>query len=129
MSNAPGVASQFKYTVDKRVNQGFTVFQSEAGWQARSAQIRTNEEANADEEADADFKHGFTSADLAGFANLDRKFKYIADRGLVHANAEIDWVGNPAAFSIFTEAFMTRLAKFWGTIYLITIISTFKMNT
>jgi hypothetical protein len=30
-SNAPGVASQFKYIVDKRVSQGFTVFQSEAG--------------------------------------------------------------------------------------------------
>src|SRR5258708_9490536 len=37
-SNAPGVASQFEYTVDKRVEQGFTVFQSEPGWQARSAQ-------------------------------------------------------------------------------------------
>lgn len=36
-SNAPGIASQFKYVVDKRVDQGFTVFQSEAGWQARSA--------------------------------------------------------------------------------------------
>jgi hypothetical protein len=116
-SNAPGVASQFKYTVDKRVNQGFTVFQSEPGWQARSAQIRINEEGIADEEADADFKHGFVSADLAGFANLDRKFKYIADQGLVHANAEICWVGDPAAFPIFTEAFMTRLARYWVARY------------
>ena len=32
-SNAPGVASQFKYTVDKRVSQGFTVYQSEPIWQ------------------------------------------------------------------------------------------------
>jgi hypothetical protein len=112
-SNASGVISQFKYTVDKRVSQGFTVFQSEPGWQARSAQIRITDEATADEEADADFKHGFTSADLAGFANLDRKFKYIADPGLVHANAEICWVGDPAGFPIFTEAFMTRLAKYW----------------
>ena len=116
-SNAPGVASQFKYTVDKRVKQGFTVFQSEAGWQARSAQIRITDEANADEEADADFKHGFTRADLAGFANLDRKFKYIADHGLVHANAEICWVGDPAGFPIFTEAYMTRLARYWVARY------------
>jgi hypothetical protein len=116
-SNSPGVASQFKYTVDKRVTQGFTVFQSEPGWQARSAQIRINQEAIADEEADADFKHGFTSADLAGFANLDRKFKYIADQGLVHANAAIGWVGDPAAFPIFTETFMARLARYWVARY------------
>jgi hypothetical protein len=116
-SNAPGVASQFKFTVDKRVEQGFTVFQSEAGWQARSAQIRITDEANADEEADADFKHGFTRADLAGFANLDRKFKYIADQGLVHANAEICWVGDPAGFPILTEALMARLAKYWVARY------------
>ena len=32
-SNAPDVASQFKYTVDKRVKQGFTVYQSEPIWQ------------------------------------------------------------------------------------------------
>jgi hypothetical protein len=116
-SNAPRVVSQFKYTVDKRVTQGFTVFQSEPGWQARSAQIRLDEAANADEEADADFKHGFTSDDLAGYANLDRKFKYIADQGLVHANAAICWVGDPAEFPIFTEAFMTRLARYWVARY------------
>jgi hypothetical protein len=116
-SNSPGVASQFKYTVDKRVSQGFTVFQSEAGWQARSAQIRITDDAIADEEADADFKHGFTTADLAGFANLDRKFKYIADQGLVHANAEIGWVGDPALFPIFTEAYMARLARYWVARY------------
>jgi hypothetical protein len=116
-SNAPGVASQFRYTVDKRVSQGFTVFQSEASWQARSAQIRITDEGKADEEADADFKHGFTSADLDGFANLDRKFKYIADQGLVHANAEIGWVGDPALFPIFTAAYMARLAKYWVARY------------
>jgi hypothetical protein len=116
-SNAPGVASQFKYTVDTRVKQGFTVFQSEAGWQAKSAQIRVTDEGRADEEADADFKQGFTGADLAGFTNLDRKFKYIADHGLVHANAEICWVGDPAGFPIFTEAYMTRLARYWVARY------------
>lgn len=116
-SNAPGVASQFKYTVDKRVRQGFTVFQSEASFQAPSAGIRTHQEAIADEEADADLKHGFTSADLAGFANLDRKFKYIADQGLVHANAEFSWVGDPGLFPIFTEAYMARLAKYWVARY------------
>lgn len=116
-SNAPGVASQFKYTVDKRVRQGFTVIQSEAGFQAVSAGIRIHQEAIPDEEADANLKHGFTSPNLPGFANLDRKFKYIADQGLVHANAEICWVGDPADFPIFTEAYMARLAKYWVARY------------
>lgn len=116
-SNAPGVASQFKYTVDKRVKQGFTVFQSEASFQAVSAGIRIHQEAIPDEEADADLKDGFTSADLPGFANLDRKFKYIADQGLVHANAEICWVGDPADFPVFTEAYMARLARYWVARY------------
>ena len=116
-SNAPGVASQFKYTVDKRVKQGFTVFQSEAGWQARSAQIRITDKPDTDEEADADFKAGFTEADLAGYANLDRKFKYIAEQGLVHANAEIGWVADPAKYPIFNEAYMARLARYWVARY------------
>ena len=110
-SNAPGVPSQFKYVVDKRVSEGFTVFQSEPGWQERSAMRRT------DEEASADFRNGFTNADLAGFANLDRKFKYIADHGLVHANAEICWVGDPAKSTILTDAYMARLAKYWVARY------------
>ncbi len=116
-SNAPGVVSQFKYTVDKRVRQGFTVFQSETSFQARSAGIRIDQEAIADEEPDADLKHGITSADLPGFTNLDRKFKYIADQGLVHANAEFSWVGDPGIFPVFTEAYMARLAKYWVARY------------
>jgi hypothetical protein len=116
-SNAPGIASQFKYVVDKRAAQGFTVFQSEAGWQARSAQIRITDENRSDEEADANLQHGVTSATLAGFANLDRKFQYIADRGLVHANAEITWAGDPANFPVFTEALMARLGRYWAARY------------
>lgn len=115
-SNAPRVTSQFRYTVDKRVKQGFTVFQSEPGWQARSAQIRITDQGRTDEEADADFKVGFTRADLAGFENLDRKFKYIADLGLVHATA-ICWVKDPAEFPIYTKAFMERLARYWVARY------------
>ena len=117
ISNAPGIASQFKYTVDKRVSQGFTVFQSEAGWRAPSAQIRIHEEAIHNEEPDANLKQGVTSADLAGFANLDRKFKYIAEQGMVHANAEICWVGDPARFPSFTEEYMARLARYWVARY------------
>ncbi len=110
-SNAPGVASQFKYVVDKRVNQGFTVYQTEPIWQPHGGGTHSG----MDEEVVANLSNGFTSADLAGFANLDRKFKYIADQGLVHANAQVTWAHDPADFSsIYTDAYMARVAKYWA---------------
>ena len=54
----------------KRAEQGFTVIQSEPIGAA------------------FDMTNGITEADMAGFADYDRKFKTIADAGLVHANAE-----------------------------------------
>lgn len=108
-SNASGVASQFKYVVDKRVSQGFTVYQSEPIWQPHGGGTHTG----ADEEAVANLSDGFTSADLAGFANLDRKFKYIADQGLVHANAQVTWAQDPANYSVYSDAYMARVAKYW----------------
>lgn len=111
-SNAPGVASQFKYVVDKRVDQGFTVYQSEPIWQPHGGT-----HGGADEEIVADLRDGFTGADLGGFWNLDRKFDYIAARGLVHANAQVDWAVNPADFPIFTEAYMARVSRYWVARY------------
>lgn len=111
-SNAPGVASQFKYTVDKRKNQGFTVYQSEPIWQPHGG---THD--GADEEKTANLSDGFTAADLEGFRNLDRKFKYIADNGLVHANAQVTWALDPAENPIYTEDYMSRIAKYWVARY------------
>jgi len=108
-SNAPGVSSQFRYTVDKRVQQGFTVIQSEPIWQPHGGT-----HSGADEEEVASLWNGFGSDDLGGFRNLDRKFKYIADQGLVHANAQVDWARNPASLpDIYTEDYMARVARYW----------------
>ncbi|MDB6077041.1 MAG: hypothetical protein JWO82_788 [Akkermansiaceae bacterium] len=109
-SNIPGVASEFKYTVDKRVEQGFTDYQSEA------IHIPLGAGAHDDpsEEKHADLRDGLTEADLPGFANLDRKFAYLADSGLVHANSEVTWVGEPGVNAIYTPAYMTRLGRYWA---------------
>ncbi|QJD82871.1 apiosidase-like domain-containing protein [Cohnella herbarum] len=107
-SNAPGVASQFKYMVDKRKDQGFTVYQSEPIWQPHGGT-----HTGADEEKTANLSDGFTAADLDGFRNLDRKFKYIADKGFVHANAQVTWALDPVQYPIFTEDYMARIAKYW----------------
>ena len=118
-SNAPGVRSQFKYVVDKRVHQGFTVYQSEPIWQPHgSSDLDAHTHYGPDEEPVADLTDGMQATDLAGFHNLDRKFAYIADAGLVHANAMISWVGQPHQFpSAMTPDFMTRMARYWDARY------------
>src|SRR6266567_3763033 len=55
--------------------------------------------------------------DTSNALGVNSQFKYIADQGLVHANAEIGWVGDPALFPIFTEAYMMRLARYWVARY------------
>lgn len=115
-SNAPGVDSQFLYLVDKRVAQGFTVYQSEPIWQPHEPTIEHPD--RADEEAVANLTNGFDASDLAGFANLDRKFRYIADKGLVHANAQISWVLDPADHpDVMDDRFMRRMARYWVARY------------
>ncbi len=62
--------SHFKYIVDKRVEQGYTVYQSEP--------IR----------APFDVTSGFSRRALKGFQEADKYFTYIAEKGLTHANAQ-----------------------------------------
>lgn len=112
-SNAPGVDSQFKYVVDKRVDQGFTVFQSEPIWQPHGGVHN-----RPDEEPAADLTNGLSGADLAGFAAMDKKFGYIADAGLVHANAMVSWVAQPHDFpGVMTPAYMASVARYWDARY------------
>ncbi len=112
-SNVPGVASEFQYIVDKRVAQGFTVFQSEAIHIPQGG-IHTN----ADEEPYAVLTNGFSAADLPGFWNIDQKFAYLASNGLVHANGFITWTADPATFpGVFTTNYMARLGRYWVARY------------
>ena len=63
--------SHFKYIVDKRVEQGFTVYQSEPIG------------------AKFDLLDGkIDRLDVEGFQHADQYFQYIAEKGLVHANAQ-----------------------------------------
>jgi hypothetical protein len=111
-SNIPEFASEFQYTVDKRVAQGFTVFQSEAIHIPQGG-IHTN----ADEEPHADLTDGLTAADLPGFWNIDQKFAYLADHGLVHANGFITWTAEPVENAYYTTNYMARLGRYWAARY------------
>ncbi len=68
--------SHFKYIVKKRVEQGFTVYQSEPIG------------------ASFDLSNGITESDVEGFRMLDKYFAYIAKAGLTHANAEFCYPGD-----------------------------------
>ncbi len=115
-SNVKGIASQFKYTVDKRVEQGFTVYQSEAIQMPHSA--ASGMHVRNDEEKGSNFSDGFDESDLAGFANIDRKFKYIAEKGLVNANSSVTWALDPADHpSVYKEAYMYKLGRYWCARY------------
>ncbi len=112
-SNVTGVASQFKYTLDKRVTQGFTVYQTEAIQHPHGGT-----HSGPDEEPHSNFRDGFSAADLPGFHNIDRKFKYIADNGLVNANSSICWVTDPADHpTVYTDSYMYKLSRYWVARY------------
>lgn len=64
--------SHFKYIVDRRVKQGFTVYQSQTmGTTINVSDGKINEN------------------DIKGFKEMDKYFQYIASKGLVHANAKL----------------------------------------
>jgi hypothetical protein len=86
--------TMFACVVDRRVAQGFTVYQS----QPLGAKYR--------------FADGLAEADLPGLRDLDRRFKYIADAGLVHANAQLF---SPPEISkpCYTDAYLKKLCRMW----------------
>ncbi len=77
-----------KTIVDKRVQQGFTVIQSEplgAAFQCAN---------------------GISDADIYGFKVNDEKFKYIAEKGMVHVNASFFF---PSEMQSFIDSTASRL--------------------
>jgi len=84
----------FKVIVGRRVAQGFTVYQSEPLG------------------AKYDFAAGFGDAELPALRDLDRRFKFIADAGLVHANAELFFppeINKPC----YTDEYLRKLCRMW----------------
>ena len=95
-SNVEGIDSAFCFTVDYRVTQGFTVYQSEP--------------------IGLDFAGGFDDEALKRLKEMDRRFKYIADSGLVHANAQITFAGSLQSRQ-FTPEFVVKLSVMWAARY------------
>ncbi|MBP5621848.1 MAG: DUF4038 domain-containing protein [Thermoguttaceae bacterium] len=95
-----GAQSHFKYIADKRVEQGFTVYQSEP--------IGTK--ANlADGKLDA--------SDAAAFKMNDRYYQYLAEKGLVHANAEFFFSGQMTKALADDERYLEAISRYWVARY------------
>lgn len=88
--------SHFKYIVDRRAEQGFTVYQSEP----IGARFRITD-GKVDQE------------DIEGFRLADRYYKHIADAGLVHANAEFFFAGEMSKELAFDNERLESLSRYW----------------
>lgn len=89
--------SHFKYVVDTRVDQGFTVYQSEP--------------------LDAPFglltSGVITETAVEGFKQADRYYQYIAEKGLVHANAEFFFTGYMTEALANDDEKLEYLSRYW----------------
>jgi len=95
-----GAESHFGYIVKRRVEQGFTVYQSEPIG------------------AKYNLSDGFGEEDLPGFRDLDRRFACIAEAGLVHANAQLVFTPGLIANNVYLDdAYMRLLARYWAARY------------
>ena len=88
--------SHFKYIVDRRVEQGFTVYQSEPIGSAFNV---------ADGKVDQE--------DIEGFRLADRYYQHIADAGLVHANAEFFFAASMREPLAFDDKALEYLSRYW----------------
>ncbi len=92
--------SHFKYIVDKRWEQGFNVYQSEP--------IGAN----------YSLSEGLFEKDLIGFRELDVRFKYIADKGFVHANAQLLFPRLIIWLKRYDDKeYIKRLGRYWAARY------------
>ncbi len=93
--------SHFKYIINKRIQQGFTVYQSEPIG------------------APFNFANGLDEGDIAGLQAADKYFKYIADQGLVHTNAQFFYstTMNQTVMANYTKAeyekMLDTLSRYW----------------
>ncbi len=90
------VSSHFKYIVDNRAALGFTVYQSEPNGGTFDL---------ADGSVDA--------SDIPGLQDADRYYRYIADKGLVHANAELFFPTRLTRKLGRDLAALERLSRYW----------------
>lgn len=100
--------SHFKAIVDRRVEQGFTVYQSEP--------IGISVYLSDPNKVEIDYSDGISADDIKGFQKMDKYFAYIAQKGLVHANAQFFFPNEMKAIEN-DDAYLERLSRYWAARY------------
>jgi len=96
--------TMFKTVVDARVVQGFTVYQSQPHMHPDNHGPGYN------------LRDGLDESDLAAFADLDRRFAYIAEAGMVHANAQLFYPTELSENHYETD-YLQQLGRYWAARY------------
>ncbi len=91
--NYPGCTSQFKFEVDKRRQQGFTVYQTE--WLGVVSMCN------------------ITVSQIPKFLAVDDKFKYLTDAGLV-VTVTVEW---RTVAPNCTDTYLQALGRYWAARY------------
>ena len=116
VASSKNITSQFKYIIDYRVKQGFTVIQSQPlGWYTG----RTGNSWFGDAEGSI-FDYGVTDKILEQFQHYDKYFAYIAQKGLVHANTQLSYPEELIECylsSDLTRAEIEKLCRYWVARY------------
>ena len=100
-SNHPEIDSMFKYLLDRRVEQGFTVYQSQP--------IGTDSSWGAG---------GIVEHNVEDFRDMDRRFRYIAEKGFVHANSQLVWAKMPTWMPWFNDKkLLDKVCRHWVARY------------
>ncbi len=92
--------SHFKYIVDKRVEQGFTVYQSQPlGASFDLSDGKVNEK------------------DIKGLREADKYFQYIAEKGMVHANSQFFFTTSLTRSLAKKTEYLEALTRHWVARY------------
>ena len=111
-----GITSMFKYIMDYRAEQGFTVIQSQ------QLAIYNGVSGNSwmgDSEGTM-FTHGVNDMILEKFQELDRYFEYIAELGFVHSHTQFAYPEELIEIYLtggITEEKIDKLCRYWVARY------------
>lgn len=111
-----GITSQFKYIMDFRTEQGYTVIQSQQlGWYTG---ITGNSWMG--DVSGSIFNYGVNDAMLEKFQQLDEYFAYIAEKGLVHSHTQFAYpeeLIETYMDGYISEEQIDKLCRYWVARY------------
>ncbi|MBE6653508.1 MAG: DUF4038 domain-containing protein [Ruminococcaceae bacterium] len=111
-----GITSMFRYIMDYRAEQGYTVIQS----QQLGYYMGVSGNSWMGDAEGTIFTHGVSDMILAKFRELDRYFAYIAEKGFVHAHTQFSYPEELIELYLaggIDQATIDTLCRYWVARY------------